>query len=48
MKEKILEEIYHYCETCKSHEFCPEEDYVLFRIEQIILDKEKQNGSNQS
>lgn len=42
MEEKILEEITNFCEECPSHENCPEEDCVLYRIEQIIDFKEKE------
>ena len=38
MKEQILTEITDFCELCPNHENCPEEDCVLFRIEQIIED----------
>ena len=40
MKDKILTEITDFCENCLSHECCHEEECVLFRIEQILLDKE--------
>jgi len=44
MIKKILLEIAKFCESCASHECCPEEDCVLFRIEKIILEKkEKKN-----
>ena len=36
MKNKVLKEITDFCSTCSSHECCPEEDCILFRIEQII------------
>lgn len=36
MEEKILTEITDFCRECPSHEKCPEEDCILFRIEQII------------
>jgi hypothetical protein len=39
MKDKILTEITNFCEECPSHECCPEEECVLYRIEQILLDK---------
>ena len=43
MKDKILNEISNFCEICLSHDNCPEEDCVLFRIEKIVLKKgEKQ------
>ena len=41
MKDKILKEIYNFCEECPSHECCPEEECVLYRIEEIVLCKEK-------
>ena len=34
--EKILSEITEFCENCPSHECCPEEECVLYRIEQIV------------
>lgn len=37
-EEKILIEITDFCRECPSHENCPEEECVLFRIEQIIED----------
>jgi len=44
MKKKILLEIANFCESCASHECCPEEDCILFRIEKLILEKkEKKN-----
>lgn len=47
MKDEILSEIYDFCEECPSHDNCPENECVLFRIEQIILDKEvKDENSN--
>ena len=46
MKEEILEEITEFCEECPSHENYPEEECVLFRIEQIITDNQKENVSN--
>ena len=36
MKEEILTEITDFCRECPSHEDCPEEECVLYRIEQII------------
>lgn len=41
MKEKILNEITNFCEECSSHECCPEEECVLYRIEQTALNKKK-------
>ena len=45
MEEKILTEITDFCEECSSHESCPEEDCVLYRIEQIIIKNDKENAS---
>ena len=42
MKTKILYEITNFCKECSSHNCCPEEDCVLFRIEKLVL-KEKNN-----
>ena len=41
MSNKILLEITDFCETFPSHELCPEEECVLYRIEKIILKGEK-------
>lgn len=40
MTEEVLTEITDFCEECPSHECCPEEECVLYRIEQIVT-KEK-------
>lgn len=42
MEDKILNEITSFCEECNSKDCCPESDCVLFRIEQIVLEKEQQ------
>lgn len=36
MKERILKEIANFCEECPSHENCPEDECVLYRIEKIV------------
>lgn len=36
MEEKIMIEITDFCEECPSHECCPEEKCILYRVEQII------------
>lgn len=36
--DRILNEIFSFCEECPSHECCPEDECVLFRIEQIVLE----------
>lgn len=41
MKDKILNETTSFCNECASKECCPEEECVLYRIEQIVLGKEK-------
>ena len=38
---KILTEIYNTCNGCPHQFSCPEEDCVLYRIEQIILEEEE-------
>jgi hypothetical protein len=38
-KDKILNEITSFCNECASKDCCPESDCVLFRIEQIVLEK---------
>lgn len=45
MKDKILNETTTFCNECSSKECCREEDCVLFRIEQIVLEeKEEKEG----
>jgi hypothetical protein len=39
-EDKIMNEITNFCENCKSHECCHEEECILFRIERIIVDRE--------
>lgn len=39
MKEKILNETTTFCESCQSRECCHEEECILWRIEQIVLNK---------
>lgn len=47
MEEQIKLEIASFCEECPSHENCPEDECVLFRIEKIILESEdKKNEIN--
>lgn len=43
MKEKVMNEITDFCEECPSHECCPEEECILWRIEQIVLGKQKES-----
>lgn len=38
MKTKILTEITNFCIECNSHNCCPEENCVLFRIEKIVIE----------
>lgn len=40
--EEIMNEITGFCEQCSSHECCPEEECVLWRIEQLIVGKKKE------
>lgn len=40
-EEKILNEITTFCNECSSKECCPEEECVLYRIEQITSNKKK-------
>ncbi len=40
-EEKILTEITEFCEGCNSLECCHEDECVLYRIEQIIMNKKK-------
>lgn len=46
-EEKILDEITTFCSECASKECCPESDCVLFRIEQIVLEKEQPDESEE-
>jgi hypothetical protein len=46
MKEKILIETTNFCEECPSHEYCPEEECILWRIEQILINDETEDVSN--
>lgn len=41
MEDKILNEITDFCNECGSKENCPEEECVLYRIENIVLPKKK-------
>ena len=36
-ENKILNEIFSYCENCQNRLSCPEKECVLYRIEKIIL-----------
>ena len=45
MTDKILTEITDTCENCPKHECCPEDDCVLYRIEQIVVESETNNAS---
>lgn len=40
MNDEILTEITDFCSECASKECCPEEECILFRIEQIIIASE--------
>lgn len=44
MEDKILKEIANFCEECPAHEICPDEECVLFRIEQIVLKEVNKDG----
>ena len=41
MEDKILNETTTFCESCPKKECCPEEECVLWRIEQIVTNKEE-------
>lgn len=47
MEDKILNETTSFCNECLSKECCKEEECVLYRIEQIVLNN-KENASNTS
>ena len=36
---RTLKTIYDFCETCSSHDECPEEECMLFNVEQSLLDE---------
>ena len=40
-EEKVMNEITNFCEGCSSSNCCPEEECVLYRIENIISEKKK-------
>lgn len=42
MEEKILNETTSFCNGCPNKEHCPEEECVLFRIEQIVLEENEE------
>lgn len=42
MEEKILNETTTHCNECPNKECCPEEECVLYRIEQIILEQKEE------
>jgi hypothetical protein len=44
MEEKILNETTSFCESCLSKECCPEEECVLYRIEQIVENNVSNNN----
>lgn len=37
--DKILTFITDFCESCSSHEECPEEECVLWMVEQVVLEE---------
>ena len=39
--EEAMMQITNFCEECGSHDCCPEEECVLWRIEQTLLKEEK-------
>ena len=40
-ENEIFKEITNFCKECSSHENCPEEECVLYRIENIVSNKKK-------
>lgn len=42
--KKILTEITNHCENCRSRESCPENECVLYRIEQIVIKRKKKKN----
>ena len=45
-KNDILIEISNFCETCPSHECCPEEECILYTIEQMLNSSDKEKDTN--
>lgn len=39
MEDKLLSEIHKFCENCERCLCCPEEDCILYRLEQIIIER---------
>ena len=39
LENEILSEIYSYCENCKNRLSCVENECILFRIENLIINK---------
>jgi len=39
MEDAILTEITEYCRECASNNCCPEDECILFRIEQLVCNK---------
>ena len=44
MKDKLLDIIYEYCSTCPNCLSCVENDCVLYKIEQLIIERMSDNG----
>lgn len=40
LEDRIMKEVADFCRECPSNNCCPEDECVLWRIEQICLDKE--------
>lgn len=45
LKNKIMLEIAKFCDTCGSHDCCPEDECILYRIEKLIINKNKKRIS---
>lgn len=43
----ILKEIAIFCEECPSHECCPEDECVLYRIEKKVLESVPSTDKNE-
>lgn len=41
--EEIMKEITEYCNKCKLKGKCPEKECALFRIEQLVLEQQKED-----
>ena len=48
MNDKLLKEIHEFCESCGSCLLCPEEECILYRLEQIIIESMSEDERRES